>query len=399
MLSQRLKQFCHHLIPDAFYIANMETCSSLSAERAAMPASAKTGDDISEVRQLVRYEATIDVLNDLYSLENLDQIAALINSRRKYLASLSGWRLAVQSSEDIVLLAGDKHGHRVEEPKTLPRWDAAFWARQRPEMIKSPDHTGGLAIPEELADPASHEILVFPTRNSDGTITVMSFASGNIPFNALDRKFIRLMVRQLSRHLSHLLMRQRVTRVLQEHAYRDFLTGSLNRQAIVDHLKTQLALSRRMNQPLSVMLVDIDFFKCVNDTYGHPAGDAVLRGLVERFQENIRDSESFGRYGGEEFLFVLYPCTLAQSGSISERVLSAVAARPITINAADSTSISVTVSIGCVSNENQPDLSADELVTMADRALYESKAKGRNCASLCLPATGITETEKCNATH
>ncbi len=162
---------------------------------------------------------------------------------------------------------------------------------------------------------------------------------------------------------------------LREQARHDFLTGLLNHGAILETLHNELARGSRERQPIALLMADLDRFKSINDTHGHQGGDAVLREAARRMKSVIRRYDALGRYGGEEFLFVLPGCRGADAFAQAERIRQAVAAQPF---AAGNQVIPVTCSVG-VSYRTLPDMGeADVLVREADMALYHAKNFGRN---------------------
>jgi diguanylate cyclase (GGDEF)-like protein len=150
----------------------------------------------------------------------------------------------------------------------------------------------------------------------------------------------------------------------------------------MEQLNSKLALSRRSSQPLAIIMADIDFFKHINDNHGHQAGDEVLKEIPHRMQVSSRNSDSFGRYGGEEFLFVLFPCTMAEVAFAAERFRSSVSQQAFTVHSKGTQNIQVAISAGCACTDGQTDISADGLLKQADDALYQAKAKGRNQVAL-----------------
>lgn len=159
----------------------------------------------------------------------------------------------------------------------------------------------------------------------------------------------------------------------------DPLTGSYNRNYIKDQLQKELKRSRRYKSPVSLVLTDIDFFKKVNDTWGHSAGDMVLIRFVEVIHSIIREKVDWvARYGGEEFLVVLPETDYNDALSCTHRLLSAVAAKKMTH---DGHAISVTASFGVTCFDPLDvtvDFSMDRLIDQADRYLYQAKENGRN---------------------
>jgi diguanylate cyclase (GGDEF)-like protein len=169
---------------------------------------------------------------------------------------------------------------------------------------------------------------------------------------------------------------------LERRALHDSLTGVKNRGAIVDVLGRELSRNRRTRRPLSIVLTDVDHFKKVNDTQGHPAGDAVLRELVVRAKNEVRAHDDVGRWGGEEFLVVLPECPTEEAIRVAERLRAALAGQPVAFG---ETQISVTASFG-VAGTDQGYMDLNSIVSAADAALYASKAGGRNRVSKADPA-------------
>jgi two-component system, cell cycle response regulator len=162
---------------------------------------------------------------------------------------------------------------------------------------------------------------------------------------------------------------------LREQATHDGLTGVLNRNAIFDVLSRELARASREGHPLSLLMVDLDRFKQVNDTRGHAVGDAVLREAARRMQDSIRGYDSVGRYGGEEFLIILPGCDSQGAVAQAERVRESFAGSLFT---AGQHSLVVTCSIGASSRNAPSERDAEVLLREADLALYAAKADGRN---------------------
>jgi two-component system cell cycle response regulator len=157
----------------------------------------------------------------------------------------------------------------------------------------------------------------------------------------------------------------------------DPLTGVNNRRYLDSHLAALLAQAAAQRKPAAVMLLDIDHFKAVNDTYGHEAGDAVLRGFAARVKSTLRGADLVARMGGEEFVVAMPDTSLDIARKVAERLREAVAAAPFSIR--DDLALSITVSVGVAARGDSGD--AEELLRRADKALYRSKAEGRNRVS------------------
>jgi two-component system, cell cycle response regulator len=152
----------------------------------------------------------------------------------------------------------------------------------------------------------------------------------------------------------------------------DSLTGLHNRRHLEDELQRQRNTARRHHDQLAVVLFDIDHFKHVNDTYGHPTGDLVLCEFARRLGQELRAGDIAGRWGGEEFLIILPRTDLAGAVHIAERIRIVTAATPITTAGQE---ITITVSGGCALGPAQD---PDELIQIVDTRLYQAKAAGRN---------------------
>ena len=164
-------------------------------------------------------------------------------------------------------------------------------------------------------------------------------------------------------------------RELERRATHDGLTGVYNRTAIMELLGKELQRSMRSGGlPLCTVLMDSDHFKRINETYGHQAGDAVLCEITRRIEEVMRPYDVLGRYGGEEFLFVLSNCDAVQGRAVAERIRGACGDTPVQIG---EHRIPVTVSMG-VAEAGTAGVSVDELIFRADMVLYKAKAEGRN---------------------
>jgi diguanylate cyclase (GGDEF)-like protein len=155
----------------------------------------------------------------------------------------------------------------------------------------------------------------------------------------------------------------------------DRLTGVANRQALLGSLFNEVERATRYERPLSVAFVDIDHFKAVNDTYGHEAGDIVLRGVAQTISANLRASDMIGRYGGEEFMLILTETGVEEGAVLTEKIRTLVQRQRYRVE--DGTDISVTISVGIAGGAGQQ-LRMEALVRDADAAMYSAKSLGRN---------------------
>ncbi len=172
--------------------------------------------------------------------------------------------------------------------------------------------------------------------------------------------------------------RKRLEEELQKQSTIDELTGAYNRRQFYRLANAEIKRSNRLHHPLSIALIDIDYFKSVNDTYGHAAGDRVLTSFSQICQQNIRDIDMLARLGGDEFVIILPETTGDQAYIALERLRQALASRPVEYN---DQAIPVTISCGIASLAGKAE-SLDQLMERADRALYRAKQAGRNCVSV-----------------
>ena len=172
----------------------------------------------------------------------------------------------------------------------------------------------------------------------------------------------------------------RYQRRLEEMAATDKLSGLLNRQAFTILMDRLMAEHSRQPRPLSILLLDVDHFKSVNDLHGHAAGDRVLRRVAELLRQDLRQSDIAVRWGGEEFLVVLDNCDLAEAQRIAEKIRERIAQERLDI---DGTHFAVTISVGV--SQFSGDEFPEQAISRADAGLYQAKNNGRNRVYVWVP--------------
>ena len=238
---------------------------------------------------------------------------------------------------------------------------------------------------------ASDHALLFPGRSNITSIAIIPLIHkgallGSINFGSTDEsRFTREHATDFFAHLGaiasfaleNVLNRARLLRS----GFTDVLTGWNNRRYLQVRLVEELAQARRDASTLVCLMLDIDHFKSVNDTYGHAAGDAVLRELAQRIESQVRVSDIAARYGGEEFV-VLLPVAELESGKLlAERIREAVSATPIEIGSGKSVTITASIGIASIAPGRDVDdlkTTGDSLLARADVALYSAKSAGRD---------------------
>ncbi len=185
----------------------------------------------------------------------------------------------------------------------------------------------------------------------------------------------------LTSHVALALVNANIYNEAERAATIDFLTGAYNHRHFQQSLRLELERSRRYGQPLSLLMIDLDYFKKVNDTYGHPVGDQILRRMAARLKNELRSSDLLARYGGEEFAILLPNTPAAGLEVLAERLLEAIRLKPFVV---EENQIKMTVSIGGASYPQHAE-DATGLINAADKSLYRSKQLGRDRFHLALP--------------
>ncbi|HEY3938131.1 MAG TPA: diguanylate cyclase [Bryobacteraceae bacterium] len=230
-------------------------------------------------------------------------------------------------------------------------------------------------VRETHREPSTY-ILLLTSKNTKGeTVEGLEAGADDYIVKPFDQHELKVRLRAGQRIIDLQMNLLQAREELRERANKDLLTMLPNRSAITSTLEQEVARCHRDRRTVGIILLDLDHFKKVNDTYGHFAGDAVLRETASRLRHNMRPYDRVGRYGGEEFLVVLPNCDLEQAANQAERMRDRLHATSMLVDGVEmqvSASFGVTISDG---SERSPDL----FVRVADEALYRAKASGRNC--------------------
>ncbi|HEY0720588.1 MAG TPA: diguanylate cyclase [Gammaproteobacteria bacterium] len=220
-----------------------------------------------------------------------------------------------------------------------------------------------------IADVMPREVAIFPIIYRDSVLGVMMLASMS-PFHSNELSQLESMINQIAIVLENALAHEKVAQL----SITDTLTGVYNRRYLTQRLEEEFRISQRHHSPLSALLVDIDYFKKINDQYGHQIGDEALIRVAHTLKDNIRDSDLLARFGGEEFVIILPHTLQTDAMLVAEKLRQAISSLII----AAMGDHRVTISIGVATIPDVTIDNSDGLLGAADRALYLAKEQGRN---------------------
>jgi diguanylate cyclase (GGDEF)-like protein len=295
------------------------------------------------------YQQTILIIDD--AKENIVVLSRLLKSHGNIIFAQNGEEgllSAMQSIPDLILLDISMPG--------LDGFEVLMRLKQSPSTADLP--------------------VIFITGIPDSDTEEKGLTLGAVDY--ITKPFSSAVVKARVRHQLKL---QRLTRALKDAnarltllAMTDPLTGAHNRRYFIDMLKNEMSRARRYHHPTSLMVLDIDRFKAINDNFGHDAGDQVIIEVVRTSSEVLRKNDVFSRFGGEEFTILMPETTLEEAAQIAGRLCEKVAETQITTN---DHQINFTIS-GGVAQLEDGDLTPEAILKRADIALYQAKQLGRN---------------------
>lgn len=261
------------------------------------------------------------------------------------------------------------NGHQAVERFKVAHPDLVLLDLMMPEM-------DGLEVCDALKAVNPEIPIIFLTASQEQEHLLSAFEQGAVDY--LTKPFNKLEL--IARVKNHLMLRYAFNELkgalveMERLAKTDGLTGLLNRSSLFDAASQEFARIQRYERPLSVLMLDIDRFKQVNDTYGHQVGDTVIQRVAASLKETLREVDIVGRYGGEEFAVILPETTLSQAADVAERIRLQISQQSI---ATDTGNLTFTVSLGVAAYEVGMS-SIDQVLKQADQALYQAKSNGRN---------------------
>ncbi|HUF39410.1 MAG TPA: diguanylate cyclase [Anaerolineales bacterium] len=326
----------------------------------------------SHMAVLVLSAATLLYAN----LSSRNQVQNLANSERKF-------RALFEKSLDVVFLIGLNYAvieANANASKLLGFEPDELIGKSFPDLMTSEDRP---ALRERFERAHAGEVLDYMQSRflaQSGDQIVMDVNLALVRGDNGKPLHYQSTARDITARVAQDRQLQSALATMAVRANTDYLTGILNRDAVLQHAEAEWARHKREGRPLSIMLVDMDELKFINDTYGHNIGDQALRRLVEALDKNRRPYDWLGRYGGDEFMLVLPGATLTHAREIALRMAQAVANRRVSTFDGE---VPIRCSIGVSSTTmvKDPPANVNDLVKAADAALYENKALNKRSVS------------------
>jgi two-component system cell cycle response regulator len=343
-------------VDDVQLMARVKSLVRLKALTDELRARAQTGQQI----------AVEDALRAMDAISSEDGRILLIDTDLRHAERIRGYLAAnhrvdvLPNPQDAVLQVAGKDYELAIVSMAMGEFDPLRVCSQ----IRTLEHSRTLPI-----------ILVAEDTDRPRVMRGLDLGVNDFIMRPVERTELAARVRtQIRRHRYAVELRESVNHTLAL-AVTDELTGLYNRRYFERHLTLMLDKAREQDRDMAVMLIDMDFFKAVNDTHGHAVGDAVLREFALRLRRNIRGVDLACRFGGEEFVVLMPDTDFQQAQGVAERVRAAVSERPFDVGGGRS--LTITISLGVAFNEADTDV-PETLIKHADIALYRAKREGRN---------------------
>jgi len=334
--------------------------------------------------ELLRLESFIisisDTAKQISSVLHTDELLRVI--LRKTVDLLGSDRCAIFKVDHALneLFCIDSAGYRAEETIKIGEESGLVgYAAQEGVFVSRKTLNQDCAKRHIVDEDTLNVILCQPIVHNNKTLAVISVGSVNT--NLTDEQIMRLLS-ILANFGSVALTNTKLVDRMREQSIRDSLTWLYNHQYFQTHMEGALNSAKKAKEPLSLVMMDIDYFKHFNDTYGHQAGDFVLKKAAAILNSELRGSDIVARYGGEEFVAILPRRTIEEAHSIAERIRKVFAKTRFEFEEKD-LNITLSAGVSAFKPSGEEDISKELLIKRADEALYKAKDEGRNRVIVC----------------
>jgi diguanylate cyclase (GGDEF)-like protein len=331
----------------------------------------------SELTEINREASALSETDDLLQscLSSDEAYAAVIRHIRSQLPDSSGAICAISTSRDLVEGVAQWGNPSLAENLFAPK---DCWGLRRGRVTVLSDRNSQMAC-AHIGPALPAYAMCVPMMAQGETLGVLYLDSGKNQSGATPSQSLsdaqERMVKTLAEHLALAVANLNLRETLRMQSIRDPLTDLFNRRYMEESLERELRRALRKKLPLSVMMIDVDHFKQFNDTFGHEAGDTLLRELAHLFRTQLRAEDIACRYGGEEFTLILPEASIESASQRAEQLLRSASESLIEYRSKKLERVTVSIGVACYP---QHGATADTLVRAADQALYRAKESGRN---------------------
>lgn len=338
----------------------------------------------SDAHLCARYEALFDLLARLRSRTSIEALAELVCQQWRFCANVSGWRLLGEVEGGFVLIDGIEDKPKIKLVPSLADYPTEqwLWNNRRPRRLTGDKLNVGMPpLAAHLCGGDVCEVLIRLVDNeSRGERFLIQVAAGREGFTGADLRFIDSVASMLVREICYLRAMEKLTQTLQAMALHDPLTDLPNRRYFESQLASSWRNMERGAEPLSMLMIDVDYFKKFNDTFGHIEGDVCLKRVAATIRRAAgRPLDFCARLGGEEFAVLLPNTPIEGAIRVGNRLREELHNEAIA-HIVDGRHTFVTVSVGAATALAGCGTAAEALVKAADEAVYKAKQSGRdNC--------------------
>lgn len=350
-----------------------QAAAELHERNAAVAAAQASHDQIEELF------AMTDMLQA--AEDHVDAGAVLMATALRLMPDFDGALYVFNNSRDRLDLAKSWSATDEFHPSDtlLP---GNCWALKRGKFHVNDPASGTLCCMHHISSAATVEVPMMARGQVYGLLMIATEADGGLERLKGIQRLVRALADSMSLALSNIALREK----LRTQSLRDPLTGLYNRRYMEDALERFISLAERTGSPTSVVMIDLDDFKRLNDQFGHAKGDAVLRDVAAQLVGGLRPSDVVSRYGGEELMVILPGCTLEGAQIKAEALRSRVE------SLSEAHGVPISASFG-VASVPETSISQADVVPMADQALYAAKQGGKNCVRLAERRAGRDDSQ------